>query len=83
MVFDHINVSTAFTRLVPRKLIFPCIIIPGKRRNQSYEEQSLEDYILKRVRADNNIIQQGGQLQRNESDPPRSYNSIVATEITF
>ena len=59
------------------KTILSCIVVPGRRRKPSYEGQSLNEYVLKRVRADDDIVQQGGQFQAYESNPPRLLQSSL------
>ena len=59
------------------KTILSCIAVPGRRRERSYEGKSLKEYVLKRVKADDDIVQQGGQFQAYESNPPRLLQSSL------
>ena len=52
-----------------------CIVVPGRRRKRFYEGQGLEEYVLKCVRVDDNIVQQDGQFQASESNPLRLLQS--------
>ena len=59
------------------KRILSCIVVLGRRKKHFYEGQSLEGYVLKRVRADDDIVQQGGQFQAYESNPLRLLQSSL------
>ena len=59
------------------KRILSCIVVPGRRRKRFYGGQGLEEYVLKCVRVNDNIVQQDGQFQAIESNPLRLLQSSL------
>ena len=64
------------------KRILSCIVVPG-RKKRSYEGQTLEEYVLKRVRPDDDIVQLGRQFQASESSPPRLLQSSLKSTASI